>query len=119
MFPKVLVNDFDPEGLLFKSATSRSFLKCFCCFESHRGNSLGTYLSQYHLATTPRHNSLLHFEENKIKSGKAGTWGRGENEEDGRVIMKSSGGGKGAQFDEAALNQPITVKENVSWCVSS
>lgn len=42
-----------------------------------------------------------------------------ENEEDGRVIMKSSGGGKGAQFDEAALNQPITVKENVSWCVSS
>lgn len=40
-------------------------------------------------------------------------------EDDGRVMMKSSGGGKGAQFDEAALNQPITVKENVSWCVSS
>lgn len=32
--------------------------------------------------------------------------------------MKSSGGG-GAQFTEAALNQPITVKENISWCVSS
>lgn len=25
----------------------------------------------------------------------------------------------GAQFTEAALNQPITVKENISWCVSS
>lgn len=26
---------------------------------------------------------------------------------------------RGAQFTEAALNQPITVKENISWCVSS
>lgn len=25
----------------------------------------------------------------------------------------------GAQFTEAALNQPITVKENISWCDSS
>lgn len=35
--------------------------------------------------------------------------------------MKSSGetGKGGAQFTEAALNQPITVKENISWCVSS
>lgn len=36
--------------------------------------------------------------------------------------MKSSGEigkGGGAQFTEAALNQPITVKENISWCVSS
>lgn len=31
--------------------------------------------------------------------------------------MKSSGTGGGAQFTEAALNQPITVKENISWCV--
>lgn len=35
--------------------------------------------------------------------------------------MKSRGvgWGGGAQFTEAALNQPITVKENISWCVSS
>lgn len=30
---------------------------------------------------------------------------------------RAVGGGRGAQFTEAALNQPITVKENISWCV--
>lgn len=42
--------------------------------------------------------------------------------------MKSRGGGVGgcrvrrdggAQFTEAAFNQPVTVKENNSWCISS
>lgn len=27
--------------------------------------------------------------------------------------------GNGTQFNKAASNQPITVKENISWCVSS
>lgn len=78
------------------------------------------FLSQYHRASTLTHKPLLHLKEKKLREQKQTGEGERteeeEEEEDGRAQMKSSGG---AQFTEAALNQPITVKENISWCVSS
>lgn len=111
MFPKVLADDFEAEELC-KSATSRivSF-----CFERERGNSRMTFLSQYHRANTLTHKPLLHLKEKTLREQKQTGEGERTEEEDGRAQMKSSGG---AQFTEAALNQPITVKENISWCVS-
>lgn len=44
-----------------------------------------------------------------------------EEEEDGRGKMKSSVEGWvwGDSLTKAAFIQPITVKENISWCISS
>lgn len=129
----MLGNDFDPDGLV-KSATSIIFLSFFASsFFFLRGNSLTIRLGQYHLTSTLPHKSLLHFEEKKFRESESNRGKEGESEEeDGRVKMKSSGEGKGgswrkggkggregAQFTKAALNQPITVKENISWCISS
>lgn len=72
---------------------------------------------------TLSHKPLLHFEEKKLKRAKANEERR-ERENRGGGGWQSAdeeqwGGGVRAQFTEAALNQPITVKENISWCVSS
>lgn len=64
----------------------------------------------------------LHFtlEKNKIRERKQTREGeRTEEEKDGESADEEQWGGGRAQFTEAALNQPITVKENISWCVSS
>lgn len=98
MFSKVLADDFDPEGL-YNPPQAESYLLSF-----KRGNSLTASLTQYHPANTLTHKPLLHFEE-KVKRAKANKGNENElreEKEDGRVQIKSSGGGW-AQFNQAAL----------------
>lgn len=111
MFPKVLADDFEAEELC-NPPQAGSYLLVL-----KRGNSRTVFVSQYHRASTLTHKPLLHLKEKTLREEKQTGEGERteEEEEDGRAQMKSSGG---AQFTEAALNQPITVKENISWCVS-
>lgn len=116
MFSEVSADDFDPE-LLFKSATIR--LRSFL-FSREETLLVTLSLSQYHPADTLAQKPLLHFGENKFRERKQTREGeRTEEEKDGESADEEHRGGGRAQFTEAALNQPITVKENISWCVSS
>lgn len=71
--------------------------------------------SQHHPADTLTRDITCFEGKRKVNRAKVKKKGK-ELEEDGRV---KSSGEIGAQFTEAALNQPITVKENISWCISS
>lgn len=115
MLPKVLVDDFDSDGL-----EQNQICVCVCACTPLKENDSPVTLSQYHAPTLCTHKPSLHREEvkraeaNGERGGEPSRRGwRGAAEEQCVCV------GGGAQFTEAALNQPITVKENISWCVSS